>query len=51
MLKTKLTVIVGAVAASLTLAGCANNPLAGGSVSTGSPDATAVSGAVMQASN
>ena len=45
MLNTKLTVIVGAVAASLTLAGCANNPLAGGSVSTGSPDATAVSGA------
>jgi hypothetical protein len=45
MLNAKLTTIAGVVAASLTLGGCANTPLAGGSVSSGSPNATAVSGA------
>ena len=45
MLNTKLTSLAGVIAASLALGGCANNPLAGGSISTGSSDATAVSGA------
>lgn len=36
---------MGGLAASLVVAGCANTPLGGGMISTGSPNATAVSGA------
>ena len=45
MLNKKISTVAGLLTASIVLGGCANNPLAGGSISTGSPNATAVSGA------